>query len=86
MWLEFPPREHVDYKDQTQEYFTKVNIVDIFGLGCENLKTTIMRLHPNTKRELVKLYIMCMEQLLSLIMSFVCGLLRATLQSRKVKL
>ncbi len=77
-WPKFPPWEHVDYKDQTEEYFktirrlnnvglnlktkipsclvTKVHIVEIFGLGCESLKITNPRLHPNTKKKLVKFY------------------------------
>ncbi len=77
-WLEFPPWEHVDYKDQIEEYFkivkrlsnvglnlktkipnclvTKAHIVEIFGLGCESLKTTNLHLHCDTKKELVKLY------------------------------
>jgi hypothetical protein len=72
MWLQFPPWEHVDYKNQTEEYFkivkrlsnvglipktkipncviTKVEIVEIFGLGCESLKTTNPCFHlDNTK-------------------------------------
>jgi hypothetical protein len=35
---------------------TEANIGEIFGLGCESLKTTILHLHLDTKKELVKLY------------------------------
>jgi hypothetical protein len=35
---------------------TKAHIVEIFGLGCESLKITNPRLHPNTKKKLVKFY------------------------------
>ncbi len=78
MWLEFPPWEHVDYKDQTKAYFktlkrlsnvrlnpktkvpnclvTKVDLVEIFGFGCESLKTTNLCFHLDTKKQLVKLY------------------------------
>jgi hypothetical protein len=72
MWLEFPPWEHIDYKNQTKVYFktirklsnvglnrktktpsclvTKADIVEIFGLGCENLKTIDPCFHPHTKK------------------------------------
>ncbi len=33
MWLEFPPWEHVDCKDQTQEYFKTIKRLSNVGLN-----------------------------------------------------
>jgi len=72
MWLEFLPWEHVDYKNQIEEYFktikrlsnvglnpkieipscliTKADIVEIFGLAWESLKTTNLCFHLDTRK------------------------------------
>jgi len=42
MWLEFPPWEHVDYKDQTEEYFKTVRRLSNVGLNPKQKSLVVL--------------------------------------------
>jgi hypothetical protein len=60
--------------DISSKFVTKVDIIEIFGLDCESLKT-MNTFEPNTKRKLVKFY----WQVYGTTMNFLCDFSKVTL-------